>query len=356
MQKTRVAIAGLGEASRNIHIPAYRNLNELNLVGGYDILPETSRQKWPFPVFQDLESLFRNTRPELLVISTPTAYHYEIACEGLENGCHLLCEKPFTTTLKEANDLISRSEAMGLKIVVNNEFRFMNIYQEAKKRVGSNEFGELLFLHAHQTFYTTPETESGWRGNDPQRTCKEFGIHVLDLCRFFFDEEPELIQAAMPKPGKRKADYLNLIYLKFSAGKTAMICLDRLSRGRHRYLDLRLDGTESTIETELGGSLELRAGIRSADRTPFINLDVTPGAKALQYIGERASRIATDPLNIFANATRKLMQSFLENLSSPDLPVCSAQDNIKTLALMLAAYESSELQRPVDFFEQWKSL
>jgi predicted dehydrogenase len=355
MTKSRtIAIAGLGAAADNIHLPAYRGISSVDVVGGCDPRSAEIHNRYEFPVYPDVETLMSHARPDVLVVSTPTPTHFETVRRGLEEGCHILCEKPFTTNLDEARYLIKLSKQVERRIVVNNQYRFMEIYQAAKSRINTHEFGELLFLSASQTFFVDELTEAGWRGEDPQRTCKEFGIHVLDLCRYFFDEEPLFITTRMQRlGGDTGPDYLNLILLEFSGRRLAQITLDRLSRGRHRYLDLRLDGSNAAIETEFGGRLEVTAGIKGGSRKPFFTMDYSPAGRAHIYQGESGRKIASDPLNIFANATRKLMTAYLEALDCGSAPPCEARDNIKTLALMFAAYESDESGRPEPFAAKW---
>ena len=60
------------------------------------------------------------------------------------------------------------------------------------------------------------------------------------------------------------------------------------------------------------------------------------------YQGEKFRKLASDPLDLFAAATSRLMSAFLQALEQDQLPPCSAEDNLHTLALMLAAYESDE--------------
>jgi predicted dehydrogenase len=200
----------------------------------------------------------------------------------------------------------------------------------------------------HQTFFVTEKTEAGWRGQDTKRTAKDFGTHVLDLCRYFFDEDPVSITARMPK-GKQPGgpDHLNLMQLEFSQDRVAHITLDRLSRGRHRYLDIRLDGEAACIETSLGGRLEARAGIRAMTRRPFLSLDLAMGGRARLFRGERPSILARESLNVFAAATAELMKAFLCALDVKAVVPCNAVDNRRTLALMLAAYESDERRMPI---------
>ena len=343
---TTIGIAGLGAAARNIHLPAYAAIPALKVVGGCDIARRDER--FPFPVFPSVEELLDKTRPDILTVATPPNLHYELVRTGLAQGCHVFCEKPFTTTLDEAMDLVDRSRELKRWVVVNNQFRYMQIHDAAKMKIGTPEFGELRFLDAQQTFLVTDQTESGWRGQDRHRTCREFGIHVLDLCRFFFDEDPSSISARMPGRNESDvADYLNLIDLEFANGRVAHITLDRWSRGRNRYLDLRLDGSAGCVETLMAGDIVVSAGIRGGQRRPFVNLDAAMGGSARLYQGERLTTIARDPLQLFSYATRRLMDAFLAALENGTTPPCHADDNRKTLALMLAAYESAERGGPI---------
>jgi predicted dehydrogenase len=335
----RIGIAGLGAAAREIHLPALAAL-DVEVVGGCD--PAMPRDL-PFPVHSSVERLLAESAPDILVVATPPDSHFELARAGLDHGCHVFCEKPFTDTLEQAKGLLKRSREVGRWVVVNNQFRFMNIHRKAKAVIGTPEFGELRFLNAQQTFRTTPETEAGWRGSELRRTCKDFGTHVLDLCRFFFDEDPVSIRARMPRGSDPDGpDYLNLVELDFSGDRVAQITLDRWCRGPNRYLDLRLVGTTGSVETHVGGGIVLSAGLRGGDRRAFCDLDIAMGGTARLYQGERFRRIATDPLDLFANATRELFRAFLAALESGGVPPCEADDNRRTLALMLSAYEAAQ--------------
>ncbi|MFZ5610048.1 MAG: Gfo/Idh/MocA family protein [Pseudomonadota bacterium] len=342
--RRKIAIAGLGAAARAIHLPAYKKLAGLEVVGGFD--PVARQADFSFPLFASVSEMLEKTTPHILAVVTPTPTHFDLAKAGLLAGCHVFCEKPFMTSLAEADEIISLSQRVKRWVAVNNEFRFMNAHAAAKRMIGGPDFGELLFIAMHQTFYVTEETEAGWRGADMQRTCKDFGPHVFDLCRYFFGEEPRAITARMPKGRHPQGpDYLNLIQLEFSGDRVAHIVLDRLSRGRHRYLDIRLDGSLGTIETSLGGRIALSAGL--SGRRPFAHADISLGGRARLYQGEKFRKIAADPLDLFPHATARLLQAFLNALDEDRPPPCHGADNRKTLALMLAAYESSARNEPI---------
>ncbi len=337
----KIAIAGLGSAARRIHLPAFSKLKDVEVVGGFD--PAAKDDDFDFPLFSSPEEMVETTGPDILSIAAPTDHHFDLARMGLMAGLHVFCEKPFVNSMENAVEIMSLSKKVNRWVVVNNQFRFMNIFSEAKKKIGGPGFGDLLFISAHQTFFTTAQTERGWRGEDRRRTCKDFGTHALDLCRFFFDEDPSAISARMPTGADPDSpDLLNLIQLEFSGDRVAHITLDRICRGPHRYLDMRLDGSEACVEIRIGGGVEFAMGIRGGARKPYINFDISMGGRALLYHGEKFRKIASDPLDGFASGSARLFRAFLDALDSGGTPPCNAQDNTRTLALMLAAYESSE--------------
>ena len=341
MVERTAAIVGLGVAAKTIHLPALGKFPNIKVLGGCD--PVANDQDFGFPLFSRPLEMLETLQPDILIVATPPASHFELSRLGLLAGCHVICEKPFTDTLEQADELIALARKMHRWIVVNNQYRFMNIHRNAKFQIGQPQFGKLLFLTAHQTFYTDPKTEIGWRGAEVRRTGKEFATHVLDLCRFFFDEEPLSILSRMPKPGHPDGpDYLNIIQLEFTGDRVAHIILDRLSRGRQRYLDIRLDGTVGCVETHLGGGIEVGVGVRGGTRKPFLQADISMGGWARLYHGESFQKIASDRLDIFSAATSRLIEAFLDALDKGAVPPCHAEDNRRTLALMLWTYDSNQ--------------
>ncbi|MEM7541674.1 MAG: Gfo/Idh/MocA family oxidoreductase [Pseudomonadota bacterium] len=344
--KTRIGIVGLGTAAQTIHLPACSKLSNVEIVGGVD--PGVD-QRFDFPRFKDVTELIRATEPQVIIVATPPNYHLAGVSDALAGGCHVFCEKPFMNSLADARAAIAAAEDAQRWVVINNEFRFMQIHRAAQQMIGKPEFGRLRHLSASQTFLVSGDTEAGWRGQDPRRTGKEFGIHVFDLCRFFFAEEPSRIYARMPRPdGPATPDLLNIIELEFSGDRAALIELDRLSKGRHQYLNLRLDGERANVETRIGGALSASIGIRGGTRKPYFSADIAMGGRADLVHGERTRRLATDPLDLFANATSVLLGEMLDAIANNRPPPCNAADNINSLKLVFAAYESSAQRHPID--------
>jgi predicted dehydrogenase len=340
--KFKVAIVGLGRAARNIHLPALRKIPGVEVVGGYD--SDGGGGGVGVRAFESLDAMLA-TQPDMLIVATPPSSHVQLTQRGLLSGAHVFCEKPLAETLPSAEEIFLLARQCGRQVVVNSEFPFMPIHAAARRRMAEPGFGQLMFASMHQTFRVTDDTEAGWRGLDPERTLKEFGTHVIDLAKFFFQERPRSIRARLPRPDRGKGqggpDFLALMELEFSGDRFAHIMLDRLTRGRHRYLDIRLDGTEATIETSIGGRLRATAGLRTSPPRPYLDLDIAMGGRARLYRGESYEVLATAPLDLFADATARLLQAAIPKIVAGETPPCGLEEARNTLRLLLSCYAAA---------------
>ena len=349
----RIAIIGLGAVTRNIHLPAYASLvGRVAVVGGCD--PDAQARTWASghgvpAVFADPGEMIDRTRPDIVAVCSPPDFHRAHAELALGAGCHVFCEKPLTSTLADADAIIVAAEKCGLQVVVNNQFPAMRIHTAARDEIGSAAFGRLLYLHAWHTMRPTAHTEAGWRGAMQRRVGMEFGIHVLDLVRFFFGATPTRILAHMPRPDASVSwDAINLVAMDFADGRAASAVLDRLSKGPERYLDFRLDGEHGAIHTSIGGQVRAAVGVHTRQRRPFVDLRLVGGGRAVLEQGNRSRVLATDPQNPFAPATARHFGAFLDALDAGTRPPASARDNRESLRLVFAAYQSAADARSVE--------
>ncbi len=352
-KKLRVAVVGLGQVTRNIHLPAYKMLAEkVEVVGGCDkdsTARSYAKEKLGVPdIFDDPRRMIAETAPDIVAICTPPALHIEQSTAALEGGCHVFCEKPVAETLSDADKLVRAAAEAGRQVVVNNQFPYMNIHRAAKAAVGSPEFGRLLFMQAWQVFHPDEVTEADWRGRLQRRLCFEFGIHVFSLTRYFFEDDPVSITARMPNPlSKFHSDALNLITLEFADGRAASIILNRLSNAPERYLDMRLDGEHASVHTSIGGEVRFEAGLHTRQKRPFFGLNFVKGGKAVLQNGTKSRIIGKDGINPFASSTAYHFNSFIDALNNGTVPPGNIADNRKTLALVFAAYDAAEARETI---------
>lgn len=127
--KIKVAIIGVGRLG-SAHARVYKELPQANLIGVCDI--EKSKalsiaESLNTQAFSDYKELF--SRVQAVSIATPTISHYQIAREFLLSGINVLVEKPFTTSLKEANSLLKLAQKKKLTIQVGHIERFNSAFE-----------------------------------------------------------------------------------------------------------------------------------------------------------------------------------------------------------------------------------
>jgi len=126
--------------------------------------------------YRDYHELLEKERPQLVSVAMRwTDQHHTICKAALEAGAHLFVEKPFTTTLAEADDLLAVAKKKKLKIAVAHQMRLAPNIQSLKARLGEGLLGDLLQIRAH--------------GKQDARAGGEdmlvLGTHLFDLMRLF---------------------------------------------------------------------------------------------------------------------------------------------------------------------------
>lgn len=142
MRTLRVGVVGVGHLG-SIHAKIYKGIKNCSLAGIADInksrLQEISNQL-EVPGFSDYRQLF--DKVDAVSVSTVTKEHYRVAKDFLEHNIHTLVEKPFTTSLKDADDLISIAKANKLILQVGHVERFNSAFSATGKIIRDPKFIE----------------------------------------------------------------------------------------------------------------------------------------------------------------------------------------------------------------------
>lgn len=139
--------------------------------------------------YTDFRAMLERKDLDAVVIATPDAHHFAPARDALLSGRHIFVEKPFTTSLDEADELIRISNAAGLKIQVAFNHRWLSPYFQAKKLIESGNVGKPLAGYARKNDTIFVPTEYiGWAGDTTPAWF--LSSHDIDLMRWFLDAEP----------------------------------------------------------------------------------------------------------------------------------------------------------------------
>jgi predicted dehydrogenase len=342
----RFGLAGLGWATRAFHLPAMGRLTGSTVVGGCDPAAE-ARHTWEretgTPAFETLEELITRGRPDAVVVATPPDSHAELSVRALEAGVHVFCEKPFASTVEDADRVLAAAAAAGRQVAVNHEFREKPIFKAVRDRIGADGVGRLVFCQIWQLMDLAPWDEPvGWRRAMPNRTLFEGGVHLVDLLLTLFGELPEAVYARHSGglDPAHTADAIHLVTLEFPGGRLAQITIDRLCRAGTRYVEVRADCEEASLRASLGGRALVQIGKKRAERTG-VRLDLGSGGLAWEERGLRRRTLSRNPRQPGMRATAtligKVVEAWEQGLEAPS----SGREARDVLAVIEAAYRSA---------------
>lgn len=242
-----------------VEFSTYRSTNRTPLLNpNFSVNTETSLQKqYDLIIFNSIEQGFNN-KPDLVVISTPTSLHYEVAKEAAERNINIFIEKPFSHNLDGFKDFENCIYESNLTFFVSFQRRFHPFLKRIKEIIENGVLGKIITANFNVASYV-PDWHP-YENFKQLYACKaELGggvllteIHELDLCLWYF---------GLPK-------YVNCIggnysNIKLDVEDTAHITLDYADYSvqvnlcfmqKHNRRDLYIAGTNGYVEWNASGN------------------------------------------------------------------------------------------------------
>lgn len=176
---TTVAVVGAGSMGRH-HIRVYQELPNVELVGVVDQNLNVARsisQLYRVPAYSDYHEMLAREQPDAVSVVVPSREHFAVAEDLLQAGCHLLVEKPLTTTLDEAKRLIDLADRLDRVLMVGHIERYNPAILELRRQLDNGQLGRIFQIHARRL------------GPFPSRindvgVIMDLATHDLDIMRF----------------------------------------------------------------------------------------------------------------------------------------------------------------------------
>ena len=341
----RIALVGLGNAGFTLHLPALEGLPAHQVVGAMDLdegMRTRAVNRFGVPLFSDFDTMLTSGKPDVVIVGTPPGSHADFCLRSLAAGAHVICEKPFVTSLAEADRIITAAKAAGRRVALNHEFRAMPIFQAVIDAAREVERGGLVFAQVWQLMDLPPWAEPGWRGQMLQRTLYEAGVHLVDFLLALFDERPVRVTATTSTCGVREGetDAVALVTLEFSNGRMAQIVQNRLCKGETQYFEVRADTARASLRASFGGRAKISAGLHR-DTKPHFRVDYGIAGIAWSEVGNKRTLLARNPKDPGMVATRFVIERSLNAFKDGTEPPASAEAGRDVLAVIAAAYRSA---------------
>ena len=271
-RRLRLGVMGGGPGSviGEVHRTAARLDDRYEVVGGVlSSNPERSRAAGralglaPERVYGDVDEMIEGetARPDgvdVVAIMTPNDSHYPLACRWLDAGRDVICDKPLTTNLDDARDLVARVRASGLVFCTTYNYSAYPMVRQARAMVGDGEIGELRLA---QVEYIQPQLAvrpdlddpDYWRfiaeRSGPSAILGDIGTHAYHLLHSVTGEEPQAVSADVGPviPGRRFDDTAGAL-LRYASGARGMLWVTQAAAGAEHGLRFRIHGADGGLE------------------------------------------------------------------------------------------------------------
>lgn len=275
-RKLRMALAGGGQGSfiGRVHATAAVLDNRAVLVAGalssnpekaktsapdYDI-PATRAYTSIHELVQKEKALPADQRIDFVSVATPNHTHFEIAKAAAEGGFNVICDKPLTFDLKQAEDMAAVVDKTGVVFAVTHNYTGYPLVRQAREMIASGELGE---INAVRAFYIqgwlrtrlelSDQKQASWR-TDPSKSGAagcfgDIATHAYNLARFMTGLLPDSISCHLKsfEPGRQLDDYGTAV-IRFQNGALGTVTASQISHGRENDLFIEIDGTKGSLQ------------------------------------------------------------------------------------------------------------
>lgn len=275
-RKLRMALVGGGQGAfiGRVHCTAAVLDNRAALVAGalssdpqrakasasdYDIPPERAYGSYK-ELIDTEKKLPADRRIDFLSVATPNFTHFEIAKAAAEAGFNVICDKPMTFDLKQAEDLAAAVDRSGVVFAVSHNYTGYPMVRQAREMVLSGELGEINAFRSNyiQGWLRTrlesdSQKQAAWR-TDPAKSGAagcfgDIGTHAYNLARYITGLLPDTVSCHLKifAQGRKLDDYGHAV-IRMENGALGTVTASQISHGRENDLFIEVDGTKGAIE------------------------------------------------------------------------------------------------------------
>jgi len=223
----------------------------------------------------------REDGADVIAIMTPNDSHYEYTMWALERGFDVICDKPMTNTLEEAETLHKKVEEAGLIFCLTHNYTGYPMVRQAKAMVADGQLGtirlvQVEYVQGGKADENKPDPATSWRFDPvrggPSLVMGDIGSHAHNLVRFITGLEIAEVAAEIGNivPGRAVHDYGGAL-LRFENGARGSYWVTQAAAGVENCLRIRVSGTKGSLEwmQEFPQALTFKPlGAPSQNRTP----------------------------------------------------------------------------------------
>ena len=242
----RIGLVGHGKRGKKF-IKAIGAVPRLKLVAICDI---NGRITEDIPVFKSVAEMVKIPF-DVGIVCVPHDVHFEISKELLENGIHVLKEKPFARSFKEAKELQSLASKNNVKLMISTQKRFSSAYMKCKDMISKGLLGSVSCLDARHTLSVANPEKDNWRRKESADIVLDLGYHMLDIIAWLIGVPEEIYGLSNEKnhyQDFKAGDSCSITFRKVSEdGKTVIGNIFLAAYTDEKQEHLAITGTKGSI-------------------------------------------------------------------------------------------------------------
>jgi predicted dehydrogenase len=202
----------------------------------------------------------RADKVDFVSIATPNHTHFAIAKTFVEAGFNVICDKPMTFDLVQAEELLKIVEKSGVVFAVSHNYTGYPLVRQAREMILNGELGEINAIRSNYIqgwlrtrLESSEQKQAKWR-TDPKQSgaAGAFGdiaTHAYNLARFMTGLLPKQVSCLLKtfEEGRALDDY-GVASVRFDNGALGTVTASQISHGRENDLFIEVDGTKAALE------------------------------------------------------------------------------------------------------------
>lgn len=268
-RRLRAGLIGAGTIAFSAHLPALRRLRDrIELVAVCDIREENAdRAASEFGAerhYTDYQEMLAREELDFVDICTPEFLHADQTEAAATHHVHVLCEKPMSGSLADADRMIAAAEAAGIKLMIAHSRRFTGRYRRIREAIDAGDIGEVRYVRENErrpramysglslgTDHWSPSGDASWL------ELPEFSagaamvnaVHETDLARWFIGQQPSSIhaEARVTNPEGQVPDMISYTVTFENGAIAAAEVVNQLPPGYPYFHQMEVLGTTGQI-------------------------------------------------------------------------------------------------------------
>jgi predicted dehydrogenase len=331
-QRLRGTVIGCGFFAEN-HLNGWASIPGVELVAVCDLdAAKAAGAAQRFGAgrhYTDAAAMLREQKPDFVDIATTAASHRELVELAAGERIPTIVQKPFGPTMADCEAMVAACAAARVPLMVHENFRFQPPLRRlreltAEGLIGTPHFGRITFRTGHDIYVKQP-----YLATEERFIISDLGVHVLDMARFYFGEVASIACRTRRVNPNIKGEDTTTMLLQHKAGAVSVVdCSYATPVLPDPFPEtlVEIDGDRGVLRLEQGYRLRIS---RRDGKLEQRALDPAP----LPW--------AERPWHVVQESVQRIEEHWVDCLRRGVEPETSGADNLKTFALVEAAYRSA---------------